>query len=79
MLDFLGKKWKRQLLRSLFPDPLPEGHPVDRDSLFCLTVVRWNSRPVIFGVDCLSVVGRSKKLHAPKYYKSKSLRIIVGI
>ena len=33
---FLGKKRKRQLLRSLFSDPLPEGHPVDRDNFFCL-------------------------------------------
>ena len=35
MLEFLGNMKKRQLLRSLFPDPLPEGHPVDRDSFFC--------------------------------------------
>ena len=33
---FLGKKRKRQLLRSLFSDSLPEGHPVDRDNFFCL-------------------------------------------
>ena len=31
VLKFLGKKRKRQLLRSLLSDPLPEGHPVDRD------------------------------------------------
>ena len=36
VLKVLGKKRKRQLLRSLFPDPLPEGHPVDRDNFFCL-------------------------------------------
>ena len=35
VLRFLGNKSKRQLLRSLFSDPLPEGHPVDRDS-FCV-------------------------------------------
>ena len=36
VLKFLGNERKRQLLRSLFSDPLPEGHPVDRDS-FCLS------------------------------------------
>ena len=35
---FPGNKRKRQLLRSLFSDPLPEGHPVDRDSFLCLTI-----------------------------------------
>ena len=35
MLKFLGRKRKRQLLRSLSSDPLPEGHPVDRDNFFC--------------------------------------------
>ena len=34
MLKFLGKKRKRQLLRSLLSDPLPEGHPVNRDRFF---------------------------------------------
>ena len=29
VLKFLGKKRKKQLLRNLFSDPLPEGHPVD--------------------------------------------------
>ena len=39
MLKFLGTKRKRQLLRSLSSDPLPEGHPVDRDSFFCLALM----------------------------------------
>ena len=34
VLQFLGNERKRQLLRSLFSDPFPEGHPVDRDSFF---------------------------------------------
>ena len=37
VLKFLGKRRKRQLLRSLFSDPLPEGHPVDRDHFLRLT------------------------------------------
>ena len=37
MAKFLGNKRKRQLLRSLFADPLPEGHLVDRDSFSFLT------------------------------------------
>ena len=36
MLKFLGKKRKRQLLRSLSSDPLSEGHPVYRDTVLCL-------------------------------------------
>ena len=36
MLQFLGSKRKEQLLRSLFSDPLLEGHPGNRDSFFCL-------------------------------------------
>ena len=35
VLKFLGNKRERQLLRSLFSDPLLEGHSVDRDSFFC--------------------------------------------
>ena len=38
MLKFLGKKRKRQLLRSLSSDPLSEGHPVYRDNFLCLNV-----------------------------------------
>ena len=37
VLKFLGKKRKRQLLRSLLSDPLPEGHPVDRDRFSVLS------------------------------------------
>ena len=36
VLKLPGKRRKRQLLRSLFSDPLPEGHPVDRDNSLCL-------------------------------------------
>ena len=36
MLKFIGKKRKRQLLRSLSSDPLSEGHPVYRDTFLCL-------------------------------------------
>ena len=36
MLEFLGKKRKRQLLRSLSSDPLSEGHPVYKDKFLCL-------------------------------------------
>ena len=38
MLKFLGKKRKRQLLRSLSSDPLSEGHPVYRDNFLCLKI-----------------------------------------
>ena len=41
MLKFLGKRKKRQLLRSLFSDPLPEGHPGDRDNFICLNIVNY--------------------------------------
>ena len=44
MLKFLGKRRKRQLLRSLFSDPLPEGHPVDRDNFLCLVIVFLTAR-----------------------------------
>ena len=39
VLKFLGKKRKRQLLRSLLSDPLPEGHPVDRDRFSVLLII----------------------------------------
>ena len=39
-LKFPGNTRKRQLIRSLFSDPLPEGHPVGRDSFFCLSGFR---------------------------------------
>ena len=35
MQKSLGNMRKGQLLRSLFSDPLPEGHPVDKDN--CLS------------------------------------------
>ena len=38
MLKFIGRKWKRRLLRRLFSDPLPEGHPVDRDKFDIVSV-----------------------------------------
>ena len=38
MLKFLGKKRKRQLLRSLSSDPLSEGQPGYRDSFLCLAI-----------------------------------------
>ena len=36
MLKFLVNRRKRQLLRSLSSDPLPEGHHVNRNNFFCL-------------------------------------------
>ena len=40
-LKFQGQR-KRQLLRSLLSDPLPEGHPVDRDSFFLVNLFLTN-------------------------------------
>ena len=36
MLKFQGKRMRRLLLRSIFSDPLPEGHPVDGQFFSCL-------------------------------------------
>ena len=35
-INLLRRRWmrKRRFLQSLSPDPLAEGHPVDRDSFF---------------------------------------------
>ena len=47
MLNLLGKKRRRQLLRSLFPDPLREEHPVDKDSFFFCVLVRAHTKGVM--------------------------------
>ena len=67
VLKFLGNKRKRQLLRSLFSDPLPEGHPVDRDSFFCLCIMpcfQMASRYCMAEMSLLSGRYRTSRAHA---------------
>ena len=44
MLKVLGEKGKREILRVLSSELLPEGHPVDRDSLVVVFSGGWGWR-----------------------------------